>query len=163
MKFSKICVLVLALVMFVFGVAGAQDLKSNLDLQLVIAPTTGSTDLVSSAISTANYKTSLLGLYCTAQAQWAAGVNAEVIVTHCASSTGSFTPVGAYDINGITPDADGVVFTLDSATTVPTMQEIQYIGRMPYFKVTVDYSGVLNVATPTFAVFAVHGGKIIEQ
>jgi len=163
MKFSRICVLLVVMMLTMLGSVYAQDLKSNLDLQLVIAPVATSTDQISAAISTANYKTSLLGLYCTAQAQWAAGVTAEVIVTHCASSTGSFTPVGAYDINGITPDADGVVFTLDSATTVPTMQEIQYIGRMPYFKVAVDYSGVLNVATPTFAVFAVHGGKIIEQ
>lgn len=159
MKKNYILLIVLVLISVV--TAFAQDLRSNLDITPVIVPTTGVTDITSAAIDSRNYKTQLIGIYVTANASWAAEVKADFILTHCATSNGTFTPVVAKDVQGATPDANGVIFTLDEATTAATMEQIQYIGRMPYIKVTADYTDAVDgVATPTVAVFSVQGGKI---
>jgi Cu/Zn superoxide dismutase len=139
----------------------AQDLRSNLDIAAVIVPTTGAADITSAAIDSRNYKTQLLNFYVTANASWSATDKLDFIVTHCLTSNGTFTPVVAQDIQGATPDANGKILTLAAPTTAATMQKIQYVGRMPYIKVKADFTGTLNVATPTVAVFSIQGGKII--
>lgn len=163
-KFSLVTfLLVLAMITLILPTpARAQDLLTNLDLQYVIVPTTGNTDITSAAISTDNYKTSLLGIYSTANATWSANCRLDVVMTECASSTGTFTPVTAADIKGATPDTNGVILSLDEATTAATLAEIQYVGRMPYFKIKADFVGVAT-ETPTVSVMAVHGGKVISQ
>lgn len=163
-KFSFVTILlVLTLITLILpSPAPAQDLLTNLDLQCVIVPTVGNTDITSAAISTDNYRTSLLGVYATANATWSADCRLDFVMTECASSTGTFTPVTAADIRGATPDASGTILTLNEATTAATLEEIQYVGRMPYFKIKADFVGVAT-ETPTVSVIAVHGGKIISQ
>lgn len=163
-KFSLVTfLLVLALITLALPTpAPAQDLLTNLDLQYVIVPTAGNTDITSSAISTDNYKTSLISIYTTENATWSADCKLDFVMTECATSNGTFTPVIAADLRGATPDASGTILTLNEATTAATLEEIQYIGRMPYFKIKADFTGVAT-ETPTVSVIAVHGGKIISQ
>ena len=163
-KFTLTAILlVMALISLALPTAApAQDLLTNLDLQYVIVPTAGNTDITSAAISTDNYRTALLGIYSTANATWSADCRLEIVMTECASSTGTFTAVTSADVRGATPNASGTILTLNSATTAATLAEIQYVGRMPYFKIKADFTGVAT-ETPTVAVIAVHGGKIISQ
>lgn len=143
--------------------AVAQDLKTNLDLQMIIAPTTGAADITSAAINSNKYKAQLLGIYSTANASWSADANVAFIMTHSASSTANFAAVEQKDVVGATVNASGTIYTLNAATTSDTMAKVMYIGRMPYIKIQADFTGALNVATPTVAVYSVQGGKIFGQ
>ena len=155
--FALFLVLLLPLVGF------SQDLATQLDITNALSPTTGSSDLAGSAIDNRNFKSTLIGIYSTANASWSAASFATVEMTHCASSTGTFTAVIAQDVVGVTPDASGTIHTFDEATTADSYNEVLYLGRYPYFKITVDMTGVLDVATPTIGVVAVQGGKILAQ
>ncbi len=155
--FALFLVLLLPLVGF------SQDLATQLDITNALSPTTGSSDLTGSAIDNRNYKSTLIGIYSSANASWSAASFATVEMTHCASSTGSFTAVAAQDVVGVTPDASGTIHTFDEATTADSYNEVLYLGRYPYFKIAVDMTGVLDVATPTIGVVAVQGGKILAQ
>lgn len=155
----------LALVMLLLLpiVGFAQDLATQLDITNVISPVASSSDITGSVIDNRNYKSTLIGIYSSANASWSASSFATVEMTHCASSTGSFTAVVAQDVVGVTPDASGTIHTFDEATTADSYNEILYLGRYPYFKVTIDMTDVLDVATPTIGVVAVQGGKILAQ
>lgn len=155
--FALFLVLLLPLIGF------SQDLATQLDITNALSPTTGSSDLTGSAIDNRNFKSTLIGIYSTANASWSAASFATVEMTHCASSTGTFTAVIAQDVVGVTPDASGTIHTFDEATTADSYNEVLYLGRYPYFKITVDMTGVLDVATPTIGVVAVQGGKILAQ
>jgi hypothetical protein len=155
--FALFLVLLLPLVGF------SQDLATQLDITNALSPTTGSSDLTGSAIDNRNFKSTLIGIYSSANASWSAAAFATVEMTHCASSTGTFTAVIAQDVVGVTPDASGTIHTFDEATTADSYNEVLYLGRYPYFKIAVDMTGVLDVATPTIGVVAVQGGKILAQ
>jgi hypothetical protein len=162
-KFSLVVLLlIISLISLVLPApAPAQDLLTNLDLEYVIVPTSGTTDITSSAISTANYQATLLALSVTGNATWTADAKIDFIMTHAATSGGTYYAVEASDIRGATPDENGVIMTLDEVTDSTTnLGEIQYRGRWPYFKIKADFTGVAT-DTPTVSVLAIQGGKII--
>ncbi len=144
------------------GLSASNDLASQLDIETVLAPGAYSSDQTSSAIDAGNYRAHLFGIY-VSTGSYTAELGMEFNLEHCATSNGSFTPVVAADMIGVTPSASGTIYTVDEDITTPAFQEFLYIGRMPYLKMTTDFIGDHSTATPTVAIIDVKGSKIISR
>lgn len=160
---KKILFFVLAVILLCLSQSvSAQDLRAQLDVKMLVTPHSDGTDVSSAAIDSRNFKSQLICVY-AGIATYSAEAKLDVILKECATAVGSFTPVVDSKVWGPqTVDDEGVILTIDEELTAGKMYEILYLGRSPYVKVTCDYTGGFT-ATPTVQVFAVQGGKIIQE
>lgn len=159
---KKFLVTILALFALVVPTFAA-DMSAALDITPILIASTPTTvsDLTSAAIDSRNFQEQLICVYTDTNASWSATDYLEIVLTECASSTGTFTPVAAGSLIGTTPSSTGVVATFSTATTAPAIAEFRYIGRYPYIKVKLDFTDGGAIGSPTVSVFAVQGKKII--
>lgn len=162
MKNFKIILLMMALFLLCTFSVNAQDLRSQLDVNMIIAPHATGEDVTSGAIDSRNFKSQLIVVH-SGIATYTATDKLDIVMSQCDTAVGTFTPVLDRQIWGPqTVDENGTILTLDEALAAEKVYKILYLGRSPYIKIKADYSGG-HVATPTVQVFSVQGGKIIQE
>lgn len=154
--------LILFLIALLPFAANAQDLRAQLDVINAIAPHSNKTDVESSAIDSINYKATLICIN-PGIATYSADNKLDIIITHCDTENGTYTPVLDRDIWGDqTVDENGVVYTAKTKIEAAEIHEVLYVGRKNYIKVKCDYSGSIS-ESPIVYVDLVQGGKIIQK
>lgn len=158
---KKFLVVLFLIALLPFAV-NAQDLRAQLDVVNAIAPHSNKTDVTSSAMLNDNYKATLIVVN-PGLATYTADNKLDIIVTHCETENGTYTPVLPRDIWGEQEvDENGVVYTAKKKITAQEIHEILYVGRKNYIKIKCDYSGSIS-ESPIVYVDLIQGGKIVQK
>ncbi|MBF0406467.1 MAG: hypothetical protein HQM10_03875 [Candidatus Riflebacteria bacterium] len=162
MKFKNIVLALIMVILPMVAFSASYDLASQLDIDSVIAPGAYTTDQTSDAISGGNYRAHLFGIYVSA-GSYTSSLGMNFNLTHCTTSTGSYTEVVSSDMIGVTPNASGTIYSVSEDITTASYHEFLYVGGMPYLKMTMDIIGDHSNATPTVCIIDTKGAKIIQQ
>lgn len=125
-----------------------RDLHSNLKVVSVELPAVVTADTTPTAIDLAGYSSAEIIAHFGAPGDTlGATTKFEIELTH-SDDNSTYAAVAAADVIGATPDANGVIVTVDADGEASAVYQRGYIGGKRYLKVMIEVTGTHSTGTP---------------
>lgn len=124
-----------------------RDLVHNVGLVPLIAPAVLATDSVPAAVDLLGFNSAAIAIHVGAAGIAFTGTNRiDFVLTHSDDNV-NFVPVEAADVQNADVLAGGIIATLRTTQSGPTIMKVGYVGDRRYLKLLADFSGTHSTGT----------------
>ena len=125
-----------------------RDMHSDVVAVKALTPQVATADAAATDIDLSGFEAAEVLFHIGASGDTLSGtVKMALALAHSDDGT-TYTAVAAADLTNGTPDANGVVATIDSAAEDDVIHAFGYIGGKQYIQATVDFTGTHTNGTP---------------